>query len=225
MATRGRPPGPRRGPIADVEVDEPPVEAPSRRSPLIRIDPETGDEEIMGTPDKPDHPLMHSLLQRTRQVKKDAQRPRAYNHPPLWYIKPDGDIVRLQGDPGNRAYYVDKGYDVLRPEEVELYLRELRPEIIREQRRRAAAITTMRRIATKHPGVELAGDLDITPTEELEAMLNSLRTQAGGAVAVVQGRFREENDRDVEAAGTDAGSIDELRGKMARGAAQTADAR
>lgn len=142
-----------------------------------------------------DHPLLTTLRSRTNQPKQQARRLPAYNNPYLWYMKRDGEVVQLQGDPGNRAYYEEKGYVVLRPEEAAAYTKDtsrtvpdgrggFRKEIIQpavrrivlqEQRKRAELITTIRNVAQKNPSVELAGDLSITPTEELEDLLAQLK--------------------------------------------------
>lgn len=142
-----------------------------------------------------DHPLLTTLRSRTNQPKAQAKRLPAYNNPYLWYMKRDGEVVQLQGDPGNRAYYEEKGYVVLRPEEAAAYTKDttrtvpdgrggFRKEIIQpavrrivlqEQRKRAELITTIRNVAQKNPSVELAGDLSITPTEELEDLLAQLK--------------------------------------------------
>ena len=42
----------------------------------------------------------------------------------MWFMKPDGDVVKLQGDPGNRAYYEDKGFVPLTPDEVQAWERD-----------------------------------------------------------------------------------------------------
>ena len=126
-----------------------------------------------------------------------ASRPPAYNAPDRWYAKPDGDIVLLQGDAASQAYFVAKGFHLLTPAETREWLEVVRPLVVKEQNKRARLITTLRRIAAKHPGVELVGDLEITPTDELEDMLAQLKAITGGNVAVVMGRFREDQDREV----------------------------
>ena len=168
----------------------------------------------------PQRSLLDKLKERTAPVRQIGRGP-SYNHPNLWYMRSDGDVVKLQGDPASRAYYEDKGYTVLRPDEVREWEKDVRPVVIADQRKRASLITTMRRIAVKHPGVELAGDLDITPTDELQAMLEQLKGMTGGAVAVVTGRFREEQPaEDREAGDTSIGSADALQQAMARSAAR-----
>ena len=129
-----------------------------------------------------------------------------YNAPDRWYARPDGNIVKLQGDAASQAYYVSKGFHFLTPPEILEWLggppsqekallsagKGVRGLVVAEQKKRANLITTLRRIAAKHPGVDIAGDLDITPTEELEGMLEQIQKMTGGNVSVVMGRFRED---------------------------------
>lgn len=161
-----------------------------------------------------DHPLLTTLRSRTNQPKAQAKRLSAYNNPMLHYMKPDGEIVVLQGDPGNRAYYEEKGYVVLRPDEVDVYTKDrtrmvpdgrggFRKEIVQpavrrlvlaEQRKRAELITTIRNIALKNPSVELAGDLSITPTEELEGLLAQLKGNQSINFTLLQARQRNRTE-------------------------------
>jgi len=161
-----------------------------------------------------DHPLLTTLRSRTNQPRAQAKRLPAYNNPYLHYMKTDGEIVLLQGDPGNRAYYEEKGYVVLRPEEVAAYTKDttrtvpdgrggFRKEIIQpavrrivlqEQRRRAELIGTIRNVAQKNPSVELAGDLSITPTEELEDLLAQLKGNQSINFTLLSARQRTRAD-------------------------------
>lgn len=184
-----------------------------------------------------DHPLLTTLRSRTNQPKAQAKRLPAYNNPYLWYMKTDGEIVYLQGDPGNRAYYEEKGYVVLRQEEVGAYTKDktrqvpdgrggFRKEIVQpavrrlvltEQRKRAELITTIRNIALKNPAVELAGDLSITPTEELEGLLKQLKGNQSINFTLLQARQRtraDDYDDDELTAGVELHSGVELERKL-----------
>jgi len=174
-----------------------------------------------------DHPLLQQLRSRTNKPKGLVQRAPAYNHRMLLYMKDDGEIVVLQGDPGNRAYYEDKGYVVLRPEEERVYLKgdparglpPIRRAVVAEQRKRAQLVTTIRSIARRNPSVELTGDLDITPTEELEGLLTTLRDAQGINFRLIEARQRtpkEDADDGAAYAGLEFGGGDELVRKMAR---------
>lgn len=156
-----------------------------------------------------EHPLLEGLRSRTRKVKERVQRAVAYNHRMLWFMKPDGEVVKLQGDPGNRAYYEDKGFVVLTPDEVKAWERDqtrtrydpesgerqrevlrpsIRKQVLKLQRERAALITMIRNIAARHAAVEVAGDLSITPTEELQAMVQKLQRIDGPNFTLLQAR-------------------------------------
>jgi hypothetical protein len=170
---------------------------------------------------------LEALRAKARPTRGGGTRPPLYNAPDRWYAHPTtGDIVRLQGDASSQAYYVSKGFYLLTPEEAREWERDIRPLVVAEQRKRAAAITTLRRIAARHPGVEIAGDLDVTPTDELLAMLQQLQQMTGGTVAVIQGRFREDVgadepvDRDVTVA-----SGADLQSKLERAGAGAAEGR
>jgi hypothetical protein len=165
-----------------------------------------------------DHPLLGSLRARTRKVRGQVQRAPAYNHKMLWYMKPDGDIVKLQGDPGNRAYYEDKGFVVLSAEEqqawerpktrvrydpetgerrVEILAPSIRKRVIALQRERAQLIEMIRNIAARHAAVEVSGDLSITPTEELQAMVDKLQRIDGPNFTLLAAR-QPSLERDFE---------------------------
>jgi hypothetical protein len=173
-----------------------------------------------------DHPLLQQLRSRTNKPAGHVQRAPAYNHRLLYYMRPDGEIVSLQGDPGNRAYYEDKGFVVLRPDEERMWLRgdpsrgipAIRRAVIVEQRRRAVLVTTIRSIAKRNPAVEMTGDLSITPTEELEEMLTMLRSTQGINFRLIEARQRAvRDDLDDEASqGMEVGSGAVLERKMAR---------
>jgi hypothetical protein len=106
---------------------------------------------------------------------------------------------------------------MLTPAETHEWLTQIRPLVVREQRKRATLITTLRRIAAKHPSIDLSGDLDITPTAELEDMLNQVRHMAGDNVRVIMGRNREEVEPvDKAASGVTLASGDDLHAKMSR---------
>jgi hypothetical protein len=136
--------------------------------------------------------LMNRLRAQTTRPNRRAQRPALYNAPDLWYTHPTtGEVVKLQGDPASQAYYRSKGFHILTAEETRQWETVVRPIVVAEQRKRAALITTMRRIAARHPGVEIGGDLDVTPTERLEKMLEQLQAMAGGTVKVVMGSFED----------------------------------
>jgi hypothetical protein len=135
--------------------------------------------------------LLERLKARTSPVRQ-AKRGPQYNHPYLWYCKPDGDVVLLQGDPPNRAYYEDKGYTVLRPEERAEWEAELRPLVVAAQQDKAELINVIRQIGSKHPGVQMVPDLDELELDELRALLDELGQATGAPVKVIGARFRRQ---------------------------------
>lgn len=161
--------------------------------------------------------LLDRLRAQTAPMGTNIGRPPMYNAPDRWYARHDGHIVKLQGDAASQAYYASKNYHLLTPAEEQEWLTVVRPLVVREQRKRANLITTLRRIAAKHPGIDLSGDLDITPTEELEAMLAQVKSMAGDNVRVIMGRHREEVERpDPAGQGVTLSSGAELADKLDR---------
>lgn len=175
-----------------------------------------------------DHPILQQLRSRTNKPKGLVQRAPAYNHRMLWYMKPDGEIVPGQGDPGNRAYYEDKGFVVLRDDEEKMWLRgdpgrgvpPIRRIVIAEQRKRAQLITVIRNISKRNPSVEMTGDLSITPTDELEEMLTELRAAQGVNFRLLEARQRSLTNQDEKddqvLSGLEVGIGHDLYRKMAR---------
>jgi hypothetical protein len=167
----------------------------------------------------PRRPLKDRLLERTSPVRQ-ASRGQPYNYPPLWYCKSDGDIVQLPGDPQNRAYFEDKGYAVLRHDEVLEWEQVLRPRWIEETREKAALISTIRRVGSKHPGVEIVDNLDELSVDDLKEFLEDLGKVTGAPVKVLAKRFGVEADRVPDDVGVPVRSGAELASKIARGAAR-----
>lgn len=172
--------------------------------------------------------LLAKLQAQTNPQANVGVRPPSYNAPDRWFARPDGDIVKLQGDAASQAYYTSKGFHLLTHDEVRQWEGSgdggVRRLVVQAQRKRASLITTMRRIAARHPGVELAGDLDVTPTEELEDMLKQISSMTGGTVAVVTGRFRDDTPADAPT-DVEVQSGEQLRAKLERSAATTAKGR
>lgn len=186
-------------------------------------------DTYIDTPDDPGaQDLLAKLQAQTNPQASVGVRPPSFNAPDRWYARPDGDIVKLQGDAASQAYYTSKGFHLLTAAEVRLWEGAgdggVRRLVIQEQRKRASLITTLRRIANKHPGVELAGDLDITTTEELQGMLEQIGKMTGGTVAVVTGRFRDDTPADAPI-DVELRSGDQLRAKLEADQARRAGGR
>jgi len=169
--------------------------------------------------------LLDKLRERALPAAVEAKRGQNYNYPLMWYMRTDGEVVRLQGDPNNRAYYRDKGYVELRTQapagqmsEVEIWEQTERPRVLQQQRRKAAIINTIRRIEGRTPGVEVSADFDIMSIEECEAFLKELGEKTGQTTAVVMGRVRETSadaeERRIMADVETGSSIEELQAKL-----------
>lgn len=163
--------------------------------------------------------LIERLKERTGPIRQAVRGP-AYNHPLSWYAKPNGDVVLLQGDPQNRAYYEDKGYAVLRPDEVREWEREVRPQVMAELRLKAGLITTIRRVGARFPAVQIVADLDEMTVPELEAMVDDLGKATGTPVKVIRGRDGAPVPTPEERELAAIGSGDELTSKLERAAAE-----
>lgn len=168
--------------------------------------------------------LLDRLKARTAPAKQ-AKRGKAYNYPPKWYAKPgtpdnpEGDVVLLPGDPNSRAYYEDKGFAMLREDEQREWEQEVRPKVIARQRHRAGVIGAIRRVAAKHPTVQIVADFEILTDEELDDILKQMGEATGTPVKIIQSRIRSEPEEDLTA-GTTIGAGDELEAKLKRAATQ-----
>ena len=133
------------------------------------------------------------LLEQTASVVAQPQRGVNYNYPPRWYLKPDGAVVQLQGDPGNRAYYADKGFHEMREtpgrdgsrSEVEQYLRVEYPKILKEQREKAALINAIRRAGERYKDLSLEDTFDDYSIEEIRQYLVDIKTETGKDIRVI----------------------------------------
>lgn len=163
--------------------------------------------------------LLERIKSRTSPTRQ-ASRGQPYNYPQLWYGKPDGTVVTLPGDPQNRVYYEDKGYTVLRPEEVKEWLEQVREGVVAEQREKAALISTIRRIGSKHPGVEIVDNLDDLDIPDLKEFLEELGKVTGAPVKVMSKRFGVDAGREPDDPTVAVRSGAELQEKMARAAAR-----
>jgi hypothetical protein len=110
-----------------------------------------------------------------------------YNYPQRLFMKPDGTVVSLQGDPQNRAYYRDKGYIELsevRPpagglSERQRYEQEFRPALIAAQREKAEVINTIRRIGQHNPSLNVDYPWESLSTAQCREIMDGLSTKTG----------------------------------------------
>lgn len=97
--------------------------------------------------------FLDGLLASSPPQASQPRRGQNYNYPLRWYMKTDGSVVQLQGDPQSRAYYQDKGYRLLGQNpgrqgglsEEQHYLQVEQPKILAQQREKAALVNAIRR--------------------------------------------------------------------------------
>lgn len=130
--------------------------------------------------------LLEELKART-VVGTQPARGLNYNYALRLYMRPDGMVVSLQGDPQNRAYYRDKGFVELsetRPadgglSERQRYEREYHPQIVAEQRRKAEAINMVRRIGQHNPSLNVEYPWETMSTEQCAEVALALAKKTG----------------------------------------------
>ena len=168
--------------------------------------------------------LLERLEQRAAPVEHQPTAGLTYNFPLAWYRRPDGDIVQLQSDPYNRTMYENLGFVLLRPSEAREWVNEVRPGVIAEQKKRAALITAIRRIAQRVPQYVVDEDennpFSGRTTAELEEIFEDAKAQTGLKLRLSPAR-PEPNTApaaDAKLAGVETNvSMEELESKLQRG--------
>lgn len=133
------------------------------------------------------------LLEQTAPAATEPKRGQNYNYPTRWYLKPDGMVVQLQGDPTNRAYYQDKGYHEMRdqpgrngaPSEVAQYLDVEYPQILKVQREKAALINAIRRAGERYRDLSLEDTFDDYSVDEIREYLKQIKEETGKDIRVI----------------------------------------
>ena len=147
------------------------------------------------------------------------------------YLKPDGTVVTLQGDPQNRAYYQDKGFHMLAqnpgrdggPSEEQQYLQQEYPRLLKEQREKAALINAIRRAGERYRDMHLEDTFDEYSVDEIREYLRQIKDETGKDIRVIlpkRAQAREDAQEarllaGVETAATQ--SIEALQAKLERG--------
>ena len=173
--------------------------------------------------------FLDRLLDQTTPVST-PQHGQNYNYPLRWYLKPDGMVVQLQGDPQNRAYYADKGFHELREQpgrdggrsEVEQYTEVEYPKLLKEQREKAALINAIRRAGERYRDLSLEDTFDDYTIDEIREYLRQIKEETGKDIRVIRPKrvaAREEAQdarlmAGVETAETQ--SIEALQGMLER---------
>ena len=137
--------------------------------------------------------FINKLLEQAPSTPVQPRRGQNYNYPERLYLKPDGTVVRLQGDPQNRAYYQDKGYHLLSDtpgrggtaSEVEQYLQVEYPKLLKEQRDKAGIINAIRRAGERYRDLNLEDTFDDYTIDELREYLKEIKTETGKDIRVI----------------------------------------
>lgn len=135
---------------------------------------------------------MDKLLDQTAPVASQPRRGQNYNYPQRLFLKPDGSVVYLQGDPQNRAYYQDKGFRMLSEapgrdghSEVRQYLDAEYPVILKQQREKAALINAIRRAGQQYRDLNLEDTFDEYTVEEVREYLKQIKEETGKDIRVI----------------------------------------
>lgn len=171
------------------------------------------------------------LLEQTPPAASQPRRGQNYNYPYRLYLKPDGTVVQLQADPGNRAYYQDKGFRLLSESpgrdgsksEVRQYIEDEFPKILKEQREKAALINAIRRAQDANPNLTLQTTFDDETLEEIRDYLKQIKEETGKDIRVILPRRAAAREEARDAAllvgveTSDTVSMEGLHAKMLAG--------
>lgn len=136
--------------------------------------------------------LLDKLLEQTAPAVSTPRRGQNYNYPERLYLKPDGTVVSLQGDPQNRAYYTDKGFRMLSEtprrdgvSEAQQYRQVEYPKILKLQREKAALVNAIRRAGERYRDLNLEDTFDDYTVEELRDYLAEIKRDTGKDIRVI----------------------------------------
>jgi len=178
--------------------------------------------------------FIDKLLDQTPPAASQPRRGQNYNYPLRLYLKPDGMVVELQGDPQNRAYYQDKGYKLLSDapgrdgqSEVRQYLDSEYPRIYKDQRDKAAIVNAIRRAGERYRELNLEDTFDDYTIEELREYLAQIKAETGKDIRVILPRRAQAREDARDAAllsgveTTETQSLEGLQATLERGRDQT----
>jgi len=141
--------------------------------------------------------FLDKLLEQAPPTASQPKRGQNYNFPLRLYLKPDGEVVALQGDPVNRAYYQDKGYHLLSDapgrngdrSEVEQYLQVEYPKILEEQIEKASIINAIRRAMQSDRNMNIPEEgWEELSLEEMRDVLAQIKEETGKNIRVIKPR-------------------------------------
>ena len=141
--------------------------------------------------------FLDKLLEQAPPAASQPQRGQNYNFPHRLYLKPDGEVVELQGDPVNRAYYQDKGYHLLSDSpgrsgersEVDQYRQVEYPKILEEQVEKASIINAIRRAMQSDRNMTIPEDgWEELNLEEMRDVFAQIKEETGKNIKVIRPR-------------------------------------
>jgi len=176
------------------------------------------------------------LLEQAPPAASQPRRGQNYNYPQRLYLKPDGTVVSLQGDPQNRAYYQDKGFHLLsdapgradRKSEARQYVEDEYPTILADQIEKAKIINAIRRASDRDRNLTLEDTFDGWSLEQLREYLVQIKEETGKNIRIITPRNTPQARRDaaeerllqgVET--SEAASIEGLQATLERGRTRT----
>jgi len=173
--------------------------------------------------------FLDKLLEQTPEVAAQPKRGQNYNFPLRLFLKPDGEVVRLQGDPISLAYYQAKGFHLLSDQatrgqpksEVDQWLEDEYPKILEEQKEKANIINAIRRAMQTDRNLNIAEDgWEEYTVEEMRDVLQQIKEEHGKTIKVIKPRVKNPPVADRMLSGvetTDQMSIEGLAAKRQRG--------
>jgi len=141
--------------------------------------------------------FLDKMLEQAPPSASQPRRGQNYNFPHRLYLKPDGEVVALQGDPVNRAYYQDKGYHLLSDapgrsgdlSESEQYQRAEYPKILERQIEKASIINAIRRAMQHDRNMSVPEDgWEELTLEEMRDVLEQVRDETKKNIRVIRPR-------------------------------------
>lgn len=141
----------------------------------------------------PDGPVADLLKQKRRLERTRARR--GYNYPKRYFVRVDGDVVSLPGDPDSVVLYKDKGYQDLTPVQAEDWEKNVRPLYLKELKKRSTLIQTIERMKKMYPDVRIDAEYERATTAQIEELLTSLES-VKGKVEIFRIELDEEEEPD-----------------------------
>ena len=174
------------------------------------------------------NPFLDKLLEQTPEVATQPKRGANYNFPYKLYLKTDGEVVRLQGDPISESYYRAKGYHLLSDQatrgqeksEVDQWLEDEYPKVLEQQVEKASIINAIRRAMQNDRNLNIDEEgWESLSVEEMRDVLEQIKEEHGKTIRVIKPRIKPPvADRMLSGVETsDQMSIEGLAAKRQRG--------